>query len=345
MTAPAAPQIYLAGPDVFRTDAQRVFARLQRRCAQLGLRGIAPVDDAPATPTLDGDRLAQSIYQGNIERIAAADGVLAHVCDFRGLEPDAGTVFEIGYAVALGKPVVLYGVPPGSYAERVAATRPCAADAHGVLRERANGLMVEGLDQRLNLMLTCSSLQADSADAGLQRLAERLQAQPALVLRRYQASDAMALYRVFHAAVHQGTGAHYNAAQRAAWAPPAPDHPKWAARLQRNQPWVALWHGELAGFADLQPDGLVDQMFVAPQCAGRGVGDALMARLIEQAQAHGIETLHADVSLAAEGFFLRHGFVVQQRQWVERRGAVLANARMQRRLPPSAHAAAYNRAG
>lgn len=339
MTAPAAPQIYLAGPDVFRPDARQVFARLQRRCAQLGLCGIAPVEDAPTAPTpVDDDALAQSIYQGNIDRIQAADGVLAHVCDFRGLEPDAGTVFEIGYAVALGKPVVLYGVPPGSYAERVAAARPCAADAQGVLRERTSGLMVEGLGQRLNLMLTRSSVLADSADAGLQRLAERLQVQPALVLRRYQASDAMALYGVFHAAVHHGPGAHDNAEQ-------APDLPNWAARLQRNQPWVALWHGEIAGFADLQPDGLVDQLFVAPPFAGRGVGDALMARLIDQAHAQGLDTLHADVGLCAEGFFMRHGFTVQQRQSVGRNGVLLPNARMQRRLAPSPRAAAYNRAG
>lgn len=42
--------------------------------------------------------------------------------------------------------------------------------------------------------------------------------------------------------------------------------------------------------------------------------------------------LWADVSLCAEPFFSRNGFVVEARQQVEVRGVVLANARMAKRL-------------
>ncbi|RCW70464.1 nucleoside 2-deoxyribosyltransferase [Pseudorhodoferax soli] len=169
------PRIYLAGPDVFRPDSAQVFARLQAICARLGLAGLEPADDAaPDAAALADDARAQHIYEGNVARIQAADGVLANLADFRGLEPDSGTVFEIGYAVALGKPVVAYGVPAGSYAARVAAVRDCAPDAQGVLRERADGNMVEGLGQRLNLMLARSVGLADSPEAALRQLAERL---------------------------------------------------------------------------------------------------------------------------------------------------------------------------
>ena len=65
----------------------------------------------------------------------------------RGLEPDSGTVFEVGFAVALGKPVVVYGVPAGSYASRVCAAMECTQDARGLTRERDRGVMVEGLGQ------------------------------------------------------------------------------------------------------------------------------------------------------------------------------------------------------
>ncbi len=332
------PRIYLAGPDVFRPDAAQVFARLKARCARLGLAGLEPADDAAGE--LQGEALAQRIYEGNVARIRQADGVLANLADFRGLEPDSGTVFEVGYAIALGKPVAAYGVPPRSYAERVGAARACATDARGVLRERADGTMVEGLGQRLNLMLARSVGIAESPEAALQLLAERLGAQPALTIRPYTADDLDAVLGVFQSAVHETAARDYDAAQRAAWAPSVPDRSAWAVRLQRNQPFVALWRGQVAGFADLQPDGLIDQFFVASTHGGRGIGQALMDHLLALADRRELAELRAEVSLTAEGFFARNGFLVLERRTPQRAGVVLRNATMRR----TSAAAAYNRA-
>ena len=173
------PRIYLAGPDVFRPDRDARFAQLKACCAARGLEGIEPSDGGLSEGFKgDDEELAQRIYAGNIALIQGADGVLAHLAAFRGLEPDSGTVFEVGYAVALGKPVAAYGVAPGSYAARVSACTPCAPDAQGVLREQANGVMVEGLGQRLNLMLTRSAHLAEDAEAALTWLVARLGTRP-----------------------------------------------------------------------------------------------------------------------------------------------------------------------
>ncbi|MFT4269311.1 MAG: nucleoside 2-deoxyribosyltransferase, partial [Xenophilus sp.] len=148
------PRIYLAGPDVFRPDAGQAFAGLKAACEALGLQGVAPTDGNVDVKTGTGDEIAQRIYDGNVRLIRGCDGVIANLAPFRGLEPDSGTVFELGYAVALGKPVVGYGVPPGSYEQRVRAAIDCAPpDARGAVREAATGMTVEGLGQRLNLML------------------------------------------------------------------------------------------------------------------------------------------------------------------------------------------------
>lgn len=169
------PLIYLAGPDVFLPDSALRFDELKACCTRHGFQGLEPSDgDIPTDFQGDDDARAQRIYEGNIRRIQQSAGVLANLCDFRGLEPDSGTVFEIGYAIALGKPVAAYGVPPGSYAERVTAVRPSLPDALGVLRETGSGLMVEGLGQRLNLMLTRSAHLAASVDGALRHLAARL---------------------------------------------------------------------------------------------------------------------------------------------------------------------------
>ena len=177
--APFRPRIYLAGPDVFLPASAARFLALRAACERHALVGLEPSDgDLPADFRGSDDARAQRIYEGNIRRIQQSDGVLANLCDFRGLEPDSGTVFEIGYAVALGKPVAAYGVPPGTYAQRVSAVHPSAPDALGVLRENGSGLMVEGLGQRLNLMLARSAHLAPTEEEALAHLAAHFAALP-----------------------------------------------------------------------------------------------------------------------------------------------------------------------
>ena len=169
------PCIYLAGPDVFLPDRDRIFAALKAHCARLRLAGVAPTDAPLAlAASASDDARAQAIYEGNVALIRASDGVIANLASFRGQEPDAGTVFEVGFAVALGLPVVGYAVPQGSYAERVQAAIACRRDAAGVVTEAATGTVVEGLGQPLNLMLSRSIELAPTAAQALERLAQRL---------------------------------------------------------------------------------------------------------------------------------------------------------------------------
>ncbi|MDM0019273.1 nucleoside 2-deoxyribosyltransferase [Variovorax saccharolyticus] len=172
---PERPRIYLAGPDVFFPAHESIFAALKAHCDRLQMTGVAPTD-APLSlqAAANDDDQAQAIYEGNVALIREADGVIANLMSFRGQEPDSGTVFEVGYAVALGKPVVGYGVPEGSYAQRVQAAIPCRLDAAGVVTEAAGGTLVEGLGQPLNLMLARSIEFAPDAAAALKRIAHRV---------------------------------------------------------------------------------------------------------------------------------------------------------------------------
>lgn len=171
-SSPSRPRVYLAGPDVFFPESRQIFDSLRFECERLGLQGMEPSDGGLATGFSGSDEaLAQRIFDGNIALIRSADGVAANLVNFRGHEPDSGTVFEVGFARALGKPVVAYGVAEESYADRVGRTLACAPDAAGVLREIATGAMVEGLGQRLNLMLTRSVEIAPTPFAALARLA------------------------------------------------------------------------------------------------------------------------------------------------------------------------------
>lgn len=164
----ARPKVYLAGPDVFYPDARQRGAELCRLCEANGFVGLYPLN-APLPPAVEPRSLA--IYQANRALIDQADAVVANLRDWRGHEPDSGTVWEAAYALACGKPVVGY-LPSGhSLRERMASVAPTGQDAEGN--------EVEDFGLPLNLMLA-HSLTAivhgpEAGHAGLQAALEYLQ--------------------------------------------------------------------------------------------------------------------------------------------------------------------------
>ncbi|WP_413626950.1 nucleoside 2-deoxyribosyltransferase [Fructilactobacillus vespulae] len=50
---------------------------------------------------------AKEIYQKDIDNVKACDAVVA-IIDFEGKHVDSGTAYEIGAAVAMGKPVIVF---------------------------------------------------------------------------------------------------------------------------------------------------------------------------------------------------------------------------------------------
>ena len=166
------PRVYLAGPDVFRRDAKQHFAVLKAACNKLDLDPLAPSDGLVPVWVPEAE-MPQRIYDINMGLLKQAAGVIANLAPFRGIEPDSGTVFEVGVAIARGLPVVAYGIPPGSYADRVMAGMRTTRGHDGALRD-ADGLVVEDLGLPLNLMLARSVMFAASAEEALQQLSELL---------------------------------------------------------------------------------------------------------------------------------------------------------------------------
>lgn len=171
MTSPQ--RLYLAGFDMFRPDAREHGLALQQLCRQHGFEGHYPTDPNPP-PGLQGGALAQWILQSNLTAIRQADAVLANLNPFRGLEPDSGTAFEVGFAHALGKPVWAYVEDDRPLIERV----PHQAGDDGRLFD-AQGFQVEDFGLPLNLMLACSVrlVRGDAADC-LRAMAAVREAKP-----------------------------------------------------------------------------------------------------------------------------------------------------------------------
>ncbi len=154
------------------------------------------------------------------------------------------------------------------------------------------------------------------------------------MIREARDSDMAAIGRIFHAAVMEGTAAHYTHGQRAAWAGPPRDAAYWANRLAGQTVLVAERDGEVAGFFSLTEDGCQDTAFVDPAHAGAGVGSALLSALEAKALDQGHTLLTTFASLAARPFFLARGWTVVRPNTATIRGESLDNFLMQRDLGP-----------
>ncbi|WP_227811796.1 GNAT family N-acetyltransferase [Massilia sp. IC2-477] len=154
-------------------------------------------------------------------------------------------------------------------------------------------------------------------------------------IRPCAAGEELSLLAVFQSSVRGLASRDYTPEQIDAWATAVMDEDsrmRWIARIQSNRPWVAEVDRRLAGFADLQPDGCIDQFFVAAEFSGQGVGTALMRHLHELARSQGITELFSHVSLTAQPFFRHAGFRVESEQYPVVRGIALRNAVMRKSL-------------
>lgn len=162
-------KIYLAGPDVFRPDVMEWADTVRELCRRYGFEPLLPVDHDETLP--------EKIFQANIDLIRKAQVIAANLDPFRGPEPDSGTAFELGYALALGKKICGYGTRLESVAERVANTGHGAntSSLHGELLTDSQGMAVENFDLPCNLML---SIPAHIVEGGLEACLKSLRARP-----------------------------------------------------------------------------------------------------------------------------------------------------------------------
>jgi nucleoside 2-deoxyribosyltransferase len=143
-------RVYLAGPDVFLADAAAALGRKKALCAAYGLEAVSPLDPLPEEPAewsgLAAWRRIALCNEAHIRRSAA---VIANLISFRGPSADPGTVYEIGFMRALGRPVFAYANTTVGFAERTRAALGLAPEA----MQDAAAMLIEAFDLFDNLMI------------------------------------------------------------------------------------------------------------------------------------------------------------------------------------------------
>ena len=153
MTDKDPPRIYLAGPDVFRTDAVEIGQAKKGLCARYGFEGVFPMDPAPGAQARD-EADPNDIYRVCVAHMERCNILIADMTPFRGPSMDVGTAFEMGFATARGMPIFGYSNVLGPYNERVHADSSYADP-----RPRdIDGLLIEefGLQDNLMVSFSCS---------------------------------------------------------------------------------------------------------------------------------------------------------------------------------------------
>ena len=146
--------VYLAGPEVFLPDAAEIGSRKKALCAEFGFVGLFPLDNVVLNAA-PHERISRLIFAGNVALMGNADLVIANLTPFRGPSADAGTVFEMGLMMGMGKLVLGYTNGTSDL-----LTRTRKLDHRSRFDEGMNawvdcvGMVIEDFGQADNLMIT-----------------------------------------------------------------------------------------------------------------------------------------------------------------------------------------------
>lgn len=141
-------------------------------------------------------------------------------------------------------------------------------------------------------------------------------------LRRYKPEDCAETARLFYETVHRVNARDYTPEQQNAWAPEPAATEAWNDSLMQHDSWVATENGRIIGFADMDPTGYLDRLYVRHDFQRQGVAKALCDLLEDRFQGSRIST-HA--SITAKGFFEHRGYRVIREQFVGRAGVQMKN--------------------
>ena len=123
-------------------------------CERHGLTGVSPLDELPHEPAKwAAFPLWRKIAIRNESHIGSCQALIANLTPFRGPSADAGTVYELGFARALGLKLFGYATVSEPFLARtLRMIEGCDERADGSYRD-ADGLLVEQFGLFDNLMI------------------------------------------------------------------------------------------------------------------------------------------------------------------------------------------------
>ena len=145
-------KIYIAGFDVFKPNSIEIGKKYVQLCKKYGFEGLYPLDNV-VDFNQEKRKIAQDIYKANVNLINQCDIVIANINSFRGKEADSGTIWECGFATALGKKVYGYMKNELNYIDTFSKDEIKIINSTTV---DLDNRVIEDFDYSINLMIACS---------------------------------------------------------------------------------------------------------------------------------------------------------------------------------------------
>lgn len=153
-----------------------------------------------------------------------------------------------------------------------------------------------------------------------------------LEIKEYNPIYCKEMADLFYITVHTINSKDYTIEQRKVWATGEVDLVAWNDSFVKNYTLVAMEGEKVVGFGDISATGYLDRLYVHKDFQRRKVATALCDRLEKGVDVSRITT-HA--SITARPFFENRRYVVVKEQQVERKGILLTNYVMEKKLDKS----------
>jgi nucleoside 2-deoxyribosyltransferase len=131
--------VFLAGPDPWFPDAEKLTAQRVALCAEAGFNAVTPDLGQGRDENARNEVMARALYAENLAKLRGADALIANFSPWRGPHADPATAFFAGAAAAQSKPVFAYlNVEDAEEAElrgRIEGWTGAAPDDAGVWRD------------------------------------------------------------------------------------------------------------------------------------------------------------------------------------------------------------------
>ncbi len=147
-------RVYLAGPEVFLSNAKEIGKNKKTLCIKHGFEGVFPLDVEVDVKDKSSRETGLCISSVNENLIKSCEIVIANITPFRGPSADVGTAYEMGFGHALEKKVFAYTNVAAPFTERTvkALSNQVNRGQNGKLRD-SQGMFIEENGLTDNLMI------------------------------------------------------------------------------------------------------------------------------------------------------------------------------------------------
>jgi putative acetyltransferase len=153
-----------------------------------------------------------------------------------------------------------------------------------------------------------------------------------LTIRHGNLNDLSDLQRLFEGTVTTVCRADYDEAQTTVWASSVENTTRWESIVKEQYLLVAEDDGLIVGFCSLAEGHYVDMLYVHKNHQSKGIATQLYHAIEAHARTLAIPVLTSDVSKTAKAFFEKVGFALITPQTVVRKGVMIDNYKMAKRL-------------